>query len=127
MSVRDRTSIELPRALSGSNELMAWPAVESTRTVPGSVTALAGLSWADAVPIGATKQKMEIAAAAPFSNNRAELRFSTRGSTGLNPLAIVPPLRTCFRHSIENAESCVKILLTGVKESNDAPDSCRGE
>src|SRR5437867_9762818 len=34
MSVRESTSIELPRALSGSNVLMAWPGVASTRTVP---------------------------------------------------------------------------------------------
>src|SRR5512142_2987062 len=46
MSVRERTSIELPRALSGSNVLMAWPGVASTRTVatPGAVVA----DWADA-------------------------------------------------------------------------------
>src|SRR6266581_5655515 len=33
MSVRERTSIELPSALSGSNALMAWPGVASMRTV----------------------------------------------------------------------------------------------
>src|SRR5437899_3614840 len=37
-SVREITSIELPSALSGSKELMAWPGVASTRTV----------DWADA-------------------------------------------------------------------------------
>src|SRR5690349_11768693 len=33
MPVRDSTSIELPRALSGSKRLMAWPGVISTCTV----------------------------------------------------------------------------------------------
>src|ERR1051326_5052544 len=33
MSVRERTSIELPSALSGSNVLISWPGVASTRTV----------------------------------------------------------------------------------------------
>src|SRR5581483_2461486 len=47
MSILERTSIELPSAASGSKELIAWPGVTSTRTVPvclsdGAVCACAG-------------------------------------------------------------------------------------
>src|SRR5437764_7823716 len=45
MSVRERTSIELPSALSGSNALMAWPGVASMRTV-----------WANAAVASAVKR-----------------------------------------------------------------------
>src|SRR5438552_9123186 len=46
MSVRESTSIELPKALSGSNVLMAWPGVTSTRTV----------DWANAAVASAVKR-----------------------------------------------------------------------
>src|SRR5258708_19638786 len=92
MSVRVRTSIELPRALSGSNELREWPCVASTRTVAGWTTDLSALTWADAVPICATKEKMEISVAAPLNNTRAELRFSILVFPHFNAPAILPPL-----------------------------------
>src|SRR3989441_8803889 len=52
MSVRESTSIELPSALSGSNVLMAWPGVTSTRTVDWANAAVASTVnsnaiWAD--------------------------------------------------------------------------------
>src|SRR5258708_22642192 len=124
MSVRVRTSIELPRALSGSNELREWPCVASTRTVAGWTTDLSALTWADAVPICATREKMEIAVAAPLSNTRAELRFSTLVFPHFNAPAILPPLRLrpCFRHSIQNGVSCVKDFHC-VKGPRALPDS----
>ena len=51
MSVRERTSIELPSALSGSNELMARPGVASTRTV--TTRAGCGGAWARAAVVSA--------------------------------------------------------------------------
>src|SRR5882762_2688957 len=52
MSVRESTSIELPRALSGSNVLMACPGVTSMRTVAWATTAVGSAAtrnanWAD--------------------------------------------------------------------------------
>jgi len=52
ISVRESTSIELPSALSGSNALMAWPGVASTRTVDWANAAVASTVnsnaiWAD--------------------------------------------------------------------------------
>src|SRR6202011_1142897 len=69
----DRTSIELPRALSGSNELMTWPGVASTWTnaaavMSGAVCATAVRFW---MPTTAT-----IAATAPLSSLRFRSRFT---------------------------------------------------
>src|SRR5438477_8741997 len=46
MSMRESTSIELPSALSGSNALMAWLGVASTRTV--TTRAAFGADWGNA-------------------------------------------------------------------------------
>src|SRR5438552_18357476 len=40
MSLCESTSMELPRALSGSNELISCPGVTSTRTVASAVEAV---------------------------------------------------------------------------------------
>jgi hypothetical protein len=87
MSARDRTSIELPKALSGSNELMAWSGVESTRMVPGWDDALLGFTWADAVPICAANEKIQMAA----SSRRVDLRLTILSFIALNAVAIVLP------------------------------------
>src|SRR3989442_14848811 len=53
MSVRERTSIDEPRALSGSNALMTWPGVASTRTVAGT----AATDWENAGVARAVNEK----------------------------------------------------------------------
>src|SRR3979411_2517821 len=107
MSDRDRTSIELPRAVSGSNELMGWPGVTSPRPVPSGGIALPVLPCADTVPICATKQKMEIAVAARLSRTRLTI-FSV---SDLTAIAIVPPLRRRFGMA-PNQKSQLKRNLT---------------
>src|ERR1700686_1503341 len=67
----DRTSIELPNALSGSNELMTWPGVASTRMIEECAPGLSVMDWAAAVPLCATEDKIVLTIAAQFSNFRA--------------------------------------------------------
>src|SRR5713101_703236 len=54
MSLRERTSIELPRALSGSKELIAWSGVASTRTVATCAAAGSAFDSGEAALLGAT-------------------------------------------------------------------------
>src|SRR5690348_6758419 len=62
MSVRERTSIELPRALSGSNVLMTWPGVRSTRTT----------DWASAPVASAVRQVIRAVHRAGFVSSSIE-------------------------------------------------------
>src|SRR5580693_8299803 len=67
----DRTSIELPNALSGSNELMTWLGVASTRMIDDCATGLSVLDCPAAVPLCATNGKTVVMIAVQFSNFRA--------------------------------------------------------
>src|SRR5437762_4307578 len=67
----DRTSIELPNALSGSNELMIWPGVASTRMIDDRAFGLSVTDCAAAVPLSATEGKIRVTIAVHFSNFRA--------------------------------------------------------
>src|SRR5271156_5606707 len=61
MSSWERTSMELPRALSGSKELMTWPGVASTWTV-AACGSVADADWALALcPTAARVIMMAIA------------------------------------------------------------------
>src|ERR1700730_8054462 len=119
MSVRERTSIELPRALSGSNELMACPDVASTRTVPGWIAALAALICADAIPLWATRQKLEMVMTAPASPPRRKRWVTTFIFIRLDAHAIVPPFALACS-SAEN-DRLRKELFHCVKELNALP------
>src|SRR5580704_4839816 len=67
----DRTSMELPNALSGSNELMTWPGVASTRMIDDRTSGLSVTDCAAAVPLCATEGKILVTIATQFSNFRA--------------------------------------------------------
>src|SRR5882757_43427 len=68
----DRTSIELPNALSGSNELMTWPGVASTRMIDDRAPGLSVTDCAAAVPLRATtEEKIVVTIAVQFSSVRA--------------------------------------------------------
>src|SRR4051794_29418464 len=56
MSRRDKTSTELPSALSGSKELIEWPGVASTRTIGGCCETMSGPPCAE-TPEGCTIQQ----------------------------------------------------------------------
>src|ERR1035437_7705477 len=63
MSTWERTSMELPRALSGSKELMACPGVASTWTVAIGGSAAVAFDWAVKVAVHTTKERIVIARA----------------------------------------------------------------
>src|SRR5579871_471004 len=69
----DRTSIELPNALSGSNELMTWPGVASTRTIDVPAPAPSAVDCAAAVPLCTAEDKIAVTTANQFSNFRAPI------------------------------------------------------
>src|SRR5712691_337230 len=64
MSPWDKTSMELPSALSGSKELMACPGVASTCAVPACVSG-ADTDWAVEFTAQVTAQKIVTATAIP--------------------------------------------------------------
>src|SRR5207253_5094587 len=75
-------SIELPSALSGSNELITWLGAASTRMVPVCAPVVPAPDWA--VPLCARRKKTVIGMAAPLSSFRAEIRLTTfRYCTGI--------------------------------------------
>src|SRR5215475_2509374 len=77
MPARERTSIELPSALSGSNELTACPGVTSTCTVPGCADAELVIDWLKTTGQCANEDTVTIAIAAPrvmFSDHALHLR-----------------------------------------------------
>ncbi len=77
--------MELPRALSGSKELMAWPGVASTRTV--AACPVPGL-WANADPVRAINKKIAIAL---VSLRVAGFRSTTFLFIHLNAVTLEPP------------------------------------
>src|SRR5271165_27301 len=88
MSFRDRTSTELPRALSGSKELMASPGVTSTWTIAVCGSA-EDADCAGAVALCKTKASTAIVTAGPHGCLRAsirrKLRFMNRASCTTPP------------------------------------------
>src|ERR1700724_2644631 len=98
MSVRDRTSMELPRELSGSNELMAWPGVASTRTV--AACPVPGL-WATANPVCAIDEKIAIAV---ISVRVAGFRSTAFRFIDLNAVTVAPPISNIKTRSSPSKE-----------------------
>src|SRR5258706_2354400 len=85
MLARESTSIELPSALSGSNELIACPA--STRTMPTGPGTVSGFGCAKAVFIAAK----EISTAAIRPTFRVQSCHATCPATNVKALGMPSP------------------------------------
>src|SRR5690349_12140559 len=90
MSVRERTSIELPRALSGSKVLMTWPGVASTRTVWANT----GVAWA-VINTNAIRATVRVAFLSSFIEHLAvdHKKPSEKAHEIFEPTALAPPSR----------------------------------
>src|SRR6266566_379670 len=98
MSVRESTSIELPKALSGSNVLMAWPGVTSTRTV----------DWANAAVGSAVKRN------AIWAETRAAFMSSRREADGKRALKDHEPAAAgCDDHHVHDEQH--QVIMPAVR------------
>ena len=106
--------MELPRALSGSNELMAWPGVASTRTV----AACAG-AWANATPVCAINEQIAIAVMSVRFLIAMRFVFSN-----LNALTMEPP--SSYFPYRETRRQPVTRIFTREKSETTLPGSFTG-
>src|ERR1700728_4021174 len=113
----DRTSIELPNALSGSNELMTCPGVASTRMIDDCSTGLSGMDWAAPLPLCATENKRVIKTTAQFHCVRTLTSLQRVPRLTIRTAVAIAALRTLQAHCALN--------LTNIRRATQPPFSGR--
>src|SRR3984885_13633876 len=113
----DRTSIELPNALSGSNELMTCPGVASTRMIDDCSTGLSAMDWAAPLALCATENKRVIKITAQFHCVRTRTSLQRIPRLTIRTAVAIAALRTLQAHCALN--------LTNIRKDTHPPFSGR--